>query len=77
MYVGHQSRVSGDVIFQSFVESCCGSGFFCRKWLSVSHLTNSANKCLSNAFNYIKLGIHLPVLLLNLGLAGMNSFLDK
>lgn len=70
--MGQQPRVSSDIILISFVESSCGR---CR--LLVSHLTNSVNKCLSNAFNYIKLGTHLPVLLLNLGLAGMNVFPDK
>ena len=70
--MGHQRRVSSDLTLLSFVESGCGR---CR--LLVSCLTNSVNKCLANAFSYIKLGIHLPVLLLNLGLAGMNSFLDK
>lgn len=69
--MGHQPRVSSDVILK-FCRKCCGR---CR--LLVSHLTNSVNKSLANAFSYIKLGIHLPVHLLNLGLAGMNSFLDK
>lgn len=70
--MGHQVRVSSDIIFISFVESG-----YVRCGLLVSHLTNSVNECLANAFSCIKIGIHLLVLLLNLGLAGMDTFLDE